>query len=159
MTFDLPAILLEPIRWRQHHPPGGNRSISPTAVGRAAICAKETAGNPDGVDSKELQFLHCGKFCKAHDFEIAVRYHDSVGNRANFDQLTGEAIQDAPPSDFVVVYKLRNCPWSLKEYRPLPGQSEVQPRHPRIRHWEAHSRSTVNQTGAVLTIGPNGFEM
>ena len=98
--------------------------MSPTAVGGAAIYTKEAAGYPDGENSKELQFLHCGEFCKAHDFEIIVRYHDSVCNRADFDYLMDEATQDTPTVDFIVVYRLATSHGLLKKQSSAGTVSE-----------------------------------
>ena len=81
----------------------------------AAIYVKETAGYPDGENTKELQLHHCEKFCKIHDFHIVARYYDGVGIRHDFDWMMGEATQDAPPFYFIVVYKLRNLSWSQEE--------------------------------------------
>ena len=65
--------------------------------------------------SKEIQVHHCEEFCRAHELDIVARYHDGVGNRADFDWTMGEATQDEPPFDFIVVYMLRNFSWSLDE--------------------------------------------
>ncbi len=87
----------------------------PMSSNKAAIYVKEAAGYPDGENSKELQQHHCEEFCKAHDLEIAARYHDAPGIRHDFDWMMGEATQDDPPFDYIVVYKLRNFSWSLDE--------------------------------------------
>ncbi len=82
---------------------------------KAAIYIKETAGYPDGENSKELQLHHCEEFCKYHDLEIVARYHDAPGIRHDFDWMMGEATQDQPLFEYIVVYKLRNFSWSLDE--------------------------------------------
>ena len=82
---------------------------------RAAIYVKETAGYPNGENSREIQAHRCEEFCRAYQLEIVSRYHDGVGNRADFDWMMGEATQAEPPFDFIVVYKLRNFSWSLDE--------------------------------------------
>ena len=82
---------------------------------KAAIYTKEAAGYPDGENSKELQLHHCEEFCQYHDLEIAARYLDPSGIRYDFEWMMGEATQDDPPFQFIVVYKLRNFSWSLDE--------------------------------------------
>ena len=82
---------------------------------KAAIYIKETAGYHPEENTKELQLRHCEEFCKSHDLEIAARYHDAPGIRHDFDWMMGEATQDNPPFDYIVVYKLRNFSWSLDE--------------------------------------------
>ena len=89
--------------------------MSTRPVRRAAIYVKETAGYPDGENSKELQLRHCEEFCKYHDLDITARYQDPVGVRNDFDWMMGEATQDNPPFEYIVVYKLRNFSWSLDE--------------------------------------------
>ena len=86
-----------------------------TAVRRAAIYTKETAGCHPEENSKELQQRHCEEFCKAYDLEIVARYHDAPGIRHDFEWMMGEATQDDPPFNFIVVYKLHNFSWSLDE--------------------------------------------
>ena len=86
-----------------------------TAPTRAAIYVKEAAGYPDGENSKELQTEECEKFCLIQRFEITTRYHDPPGIRHQFDWMMGEATEDDPPFDVIVVYKLRNFSWSLDE--------------------------------------------
>ena len=85
------------------------------AVRRAAIYTKEAAGYPDGENSKELQLHHCEEFCQYHDLDIVARYHDPADVRTDFEWMIGEATQDDPPFDYIVVYKLRNFSWSLDE--------------------------------------------
>ena len=85
------------------------------SLGRAAIYIKESAGYPDGKNSKEIQFHHCVEFCEAHGLDITARYHDPAGVRTDFDWMMGEATQDDPPFEYIVVYKLRNFSWSLDE--------------------------------------------
>ena len=82
---------------------------------KAAIYVKETAGYPDGDNSRELQTQECERYCEAHGLEIAARYYDPPGMRHDFDWMMGEATQDEPPFDCIVVYKLRNFSWSLDE--------------------------------------------
>ena len=82
---------------------------------RTAIYIKETAGYPNGENSKEIQVQHCEEFCWANQLEILARYHDGIGKGADFDWMMGEATQDEPPFDFIVVYMLRNFSWSLDE--------------------------------------------
>ena len=86
-----------------------------TAPTRAAIYVKEAAGYPDGENSKELQTSECEDFCLVQGFEITTRYHDPPGIRHQFDWMMGEATEDDPPFDVIVVYKLRNFSWSLDE--------------------------------------------
>ena len=86
-----------------------------TAHTRAAIYIKETAGYPTGENSKELQTEECEKFCLAEGFKITNRYFDPPGNRHQFDWMMGEATDDEPPFDAIVVYKLRNFSWPLDE--------------------------------------------
>ena len=86
-----------------------------TAARKAAIYVKEAAGYRPEENSKELQQHHCEEFCKAHELEIVARYHDLPGIRYDFEWMMGEATQDAPPFNFIVVYKLRNFSWSLDE--------------------------------------------
>ena len=75
---------------------------------KAAIYIKETAGYPGGENSKELQLNHCEEFCQYHDLEIIARYHDPAGVRTDFEWMMGEATQEDPPFEYIVVYKLRN---------------------------------------------------
>ena len=82
---------------------------------KAAIYIKEAAGYPNGENTKELQLHHCEEFCQYHDLEITARYHDPAGVRSDFEWMMGEATQDDPPFQFIVVYKLRNFSWSLDE--------------------------------------------
>ena len=56
---------------------------------KAAIYVKETAGYPDGENSKELQLHHCEEFCKIHDLDIVARYYDGVSIRHDFDWMMG----------------------------------------------------------------------
>ena len=86
-----------------------------TAVRKAAIYIKETAGYHPEENSKELQLQHCEEFCKAHELEIVARYHDLPGIRHDFEWMMGEATQDDPPFQYIVVYRLRNFSWSLDE--------------------------------------------
>ena len=86
-----------------------------TAPTRAAIYIKETAGYPDGENSKELQTSECEQFCRAEGFKITTRYYDPPGDRRQFEWMMGEATDDEPPFDVIVVYKLRNFSWSLDE--------------------------------------------
>ena len=86
-----------------------------TAPARAAIYIKETAGYPNGENSKELQTSECEQFCRAEEFNITTRYYDPPGERRQFDWMMGEATDDEPPFDVIVVYKLRNFSWSLDE--------------------------------------------
>ena len=86
-----------------------------TAPTRAAIYIKETAGYPNGENSKELQTSECENFCLAEGFKITTRYHDPPGDRRQFDWMMGEATDDEPPFDVIIVYKLRNFSWSLDE--------------------------------------------
>ena len=86
-----------------------------TAPTRAAIYVKEAVGYRDGENSRELQTEECEKFCLTQRFEISTRYHDPPGSRHQFDWLMGEATEDDPPFDVIVVYKLRNFSWSLDE--------------------------------------------
>ncbi len=86
-----------------------------TAPTRAAIYIKEAAGYPDGENSKELQTEECEKFCLIQGFEISTRYRDPPGIRHQFNWMMGEATEDDPPFDVIVVYKLRNFSWSLDE--------------------------------------------
>ena len=89
--------------------------MSTTPVRRAAIYIKEVAGDHDGENSKELQSHHCEEFCKYHDLDIVARYHDALGIRHDFDWMMGEATQENPPFEYIVVYRLRNFSWSLDE--------------------------------------------
>ena len=89
--------------------------MTTTPRAKAAIYIKEAAGYPDGENSKELQLHHCEEFCKAHDLNIVARYHDAPRIRYDFDWMMGEATQDDPPFDYIVVYRLRNFSWSLDE--------------------------------------------
>ena len=82
---------------------------------KAAIYIKETVGYHPEENSKDLQIHHCEEFCKIHGLEITARYHDAPGIRHDFDWMMGEATQDDPPFNFIVVYKLRNFSWSLEE--------------------------------------------
>ena len=82
---------------------------------KAAIYIKEAAGYPDGENSKELQLHHCQEFCKHHDLDIVACYHDPIGIRNEFEWMMGEATQDDPPFNYIVVYRLRNFSWSLDE--------------------------------------------
>ena len=86
-----------------------------TAHTRAAIYVKETAGYPDGENSKELQTSECENFCLAQEFNITTRYYDPPGDRHQFDWMMGEATDHKPPFDVIVVCKLRNFSWSLDE--------------------------------------------
>ena len=90
--------------------------MSTRPVRRAAIYVKETAaGYHPEENAKELQLRHCEEFCKHHGLEITARYHDAPGIRHDFDQMMGEATQDEPPFDCIVVYRLLNFSWSLDE--------------------------------------------
>ena len=89
--------------------------MTTTSRAKAAIYVKETAGYPNGENSKELQLDHCEDFCKYHDLHIVARYHDPIGVRNDFEWMMGEATQDEPPFDYIVVYRLRNFSWSLDE--------------------------------------------
>ena len=82
---------------------------------KAAIYVKETAGYPDGDNTKELQLRHCEEFCQYHGLDIVARYHDPIGVRNDFDRMMSEATQDEPPFKIIVVYKLRNFSWLLEE--------------------------------------------
>ncbi len=86
-----------------------------TGLTRAAIYIKEAAGYPTGENSKELQTEECEKFCLAEKFKITTRYYDPPRDRRQFDWMMGEATDDEPPFDVIVVYKLRNFSWSLDE--------------------------------------------
>ena len=86
-----------------------------TAPTRAAIYVKEAAGYPDGENSKELQTKECEQFCLAQEFKITTRYYDPPGSRHQFDWMMGEATDDDPPFDVIVVCKLKNFSWSLDE--------------------------------------------
>ena len=86
-----------------------------TAVGQAAIYTKETAGHHPEEISRELQTRHCEAFCRAQELEIVARYHDPARVRHDFEWMMGEATQDEPPFQYIVVYKLRNFSWSLDE--------------------------------------------
>ena len=86
-----------------------------TAPTRAAIYTKEAAGYPDGETSKELQTEECEKICLAQGFDITTRYYDPPGSRHQFDWMMGDATDDEPPFEVIVVYKLRNFSWSLDE--------------------------------------------
>ena len=46
---------------------------------------------------------------------LALEYHDPVGVRTEFEWMMGEATQDDPPFEYIIVYKLRNFSWSLDE--------------------------------------------
>lgn len=89
--------------------------MSTRPVRRAAIYVKETAGYYPEENTKELQLRNCEEFCKTHDLEITARYYDAPGIRHDFDRMMGEATQDEPPFDCIVVYRLRNFSWSLDE--------------------------------------------
>ena len=89
--------------------------MSTTTRAKAVVYIKEAAGYPNGENSKELQLRHCQEFCKYHDLEIVARYHDPIGVRNDFDWMMGEATQDEPPFDYIVVYRHRNFSWSLDE--------------------------------------------
>ena len=106
--------------------------MSTRPVRRAAIYVKETAGYHPEENTKELQLRHCEEFCKTHGLEITARYHDAPGIRHDFDWMMGEATQDAPPFDCIVVYRLLNFSWSLDENSALPGPAQGQRRHPRV---------------------------
>lgn len=82
---------------------------------KATIYVKETAGYPDGDNSRELQTQECERYCAANGLEINTRYYDPPGIRHDFGRMMGEATQDNPPFDCIVVYKLRNFSWSLEE--------------------------------------------
>ena len=86
-----------------------------TAPTRAAIYVKEASGYPYGENSKELQTSECEQFCLAEGFQITNRYFDPPGDRRQFDWMMGEATDDEPPFDVIVVYKFRNFSWSLDE--------------------------------------------
>lgn len=79
-----------------------------TSNKKAAIYVKKAAGYPDGENSKDLQIHHCEEFCHYQGLDIVARYHDPTGVRKDFDRMMSEATQDAPPSDYIVVYKLCN---------------------------------------------------
>ena len=89
--------------------------MSITAVGQATIYIKETASHHPEENSRELQTRHCEAFCRAHELDIAARYHDPAGVRHDFEGMMGEATQHVPPFQYIVVYKLRNFSWSLDE--------------------------------------------
>ena len=116
----------------------------PRPHAKAAIYTKEAAGYPGGENSKELQLHHCEKFCQYHDLEIIARYHDPADVRTDFEWMMGEATQDDPPFEYIVVYKLRNFSWSLRRDRPVPGQAERPRRHPHLHHGE-FSITSANQ--------------
>ena len=82
---------------------------------RAAIYIKETAGYPNGENSKELQLNHCEEFCQYYRLDVTARYHDPIGVRTDFECMMNEATQDVPPFQYIIVYKLRNFSWSLDE--------------------------------------------
>ena len=86
-----------------------------TAPIQAAIYVKEAAGYPDGENSKELQSSECEDFCIAQGFEISTRYYDPPGSRHQFEWMMGDATEENPPFDIIVVWKLRNFSWSLDE--------------------------------------------
>ena len=88
------------------------------AARRAAIYIKEAPGCHPEENSEALQLQHCEEFCKAHNLEIVARYHDTSGIRHDLKVMTGEAAQDEPPFQYIVVYKLRNFSWSLDETVP-----------------------------------------
>ena len=89
--------------------------MSTRPVRRAAIYVKETAGYHPEENTKELQLRRCEEYCEAHGLEITARYHDAPGIRHGFDRMMGEATQEAPPFDCIVVYRLLNFSWSLDE--------------------------------------------
>ena len=86
-----------------------------TAPTRAAIYVKEAAGYPGGENSKELQTSKCENFCLTQRFEITTRYYDPPRSRHQFDWMMGEATDDDPPFEVIVVCKLKNFSWSLDE--------------------------------------------
>ena len=86
-----------------------------TAPTRAAIYVKEAAGYPDGENSKDLQPSECESFCLAQEFKITTRYYDPPRSRHQFDWMMGEATDDDPPFEVIVVCKLKNFSWSLDE--------------------------------------------
>ena len=87
-----------------------------TAPTRAAIYVKEASGYPHRRElGKELQTSDCEHFCLAQEFKITTRYYDPPGSKHQFDWLMGEATDDDPPFDVIVVYKLKNFSWSLDE--------------------------------------------
>ena len=86
-----------------------------TAARRAAIYIKEAAGYHPEENSKGLQLRHCEEFCRSHELEIVARYHDPPGIRYEFEWMIGEATQDDPPFQYIVVYRLHNFSWSLNE--------------------------------------------
>ena len=86
-----------------------------TAPTRAAIYVKEAAGHHDGENSKQHQTKECEEFCFIQGFEITTRYYDPPGDRRQFDWMMGEATDDEPPFEVIVVCKLRNFSWSLDE--------------------------------------------
>ena len=79
-----------------------------TAPTRAAIYVKEAAGYPDGENSSALQASECENFCLAQGFDITTHYYDPTGSRHQFDWMMGEATEENPPFDIIVVWKLRN---------------------------------------------------
>ena len=86
-----------------------------TADRRAAIYTKEAADYHPEENSREIQLHHCEEFCQNHGLEIVARYHDPPGIRYDFEWMMGEATQDEPPFQYIVVHKLRNFSWSLDE--------------------------------------------
>ena len=80
---------------------------------KAAIYVKETAGYPDGDNSRDLQTRECERYCGAHGLEITARYHDGAGSRLDFERMMDDVTKAEPPFDTIVVRKLRNFSWLL----------------------------------------------
>ena len=88
----------------------------PTTAGRrAAIQTKEAAGYRPRENPRELQLFHCEEFRKARELDIVVHRHGPAGIRRDFEGMMGDATQDEPPFNFIVVHQLRNFSWSLDE--------------------------------------------
>ena len=87
-----------------------------TAVRKTAIYIKETAGYHPEENSKELQQHGTAKSsAKPTSSRSSPATMTLPGIRHDFEWMMGEATQDEPPFQYIVVYKLRNFSWSLDE--------------------------------------------
>ena len=62
---------------------------------RAAIYVEDTAGYPNGDNSRDLQTRECERHCEAHGLDIVARYYDGVGIRRDFERTIAGKLGDA----------------------------------------------------------------
>ena len=77
--------------------------------------SRKQPATPPARTPRNFKQKNVKKFCLAEKFKITTRYYDPPRDRRQFDWMMGEATDDEPPFDVIVVYKLRNFSWSLDE--------------------------------------------